>query len=638
MTYCSAEGKLSRVDAGSDCQSLSNYFSQHSRQTVNINRKHLEYNSSAFGFQVTCAHFLDFAAIHLEPNERPEDLLFQRLMRSNGFSHHGEALQEDEEMTPTLENFVVLTWLRLIHPELPKLVKQRYGTELRSRTLASIKTEISQALPSLLDKIRASDDAKIMRTAASSLRQPSSYRRPQRQARQDKSCPLSKQAGRSNHSHFLSECNFLPEQDRKYIAKARQIVDILDVDNSDPIIENELNSDNDPEETKTSSLSALRVLTRQSPYFDTFYDHHTVHITINSGATGNTIPHSVVKRLGLPLAPSSQSAHQADGSSPLQIVGETRLLFTRDQRDFRFEGLVIETLDVDVLAGTPFMEKNDVAVRPAKRQVILSDGTCYTYGPCNIQPVNTTARRAMVLRTPPKSTVVWPGDFVEVTLPRAAPPDSDYALEPRIETPRVRSPATSDIWPPPGIVSSVAGKNCIPNLSCEPHSLTHNEHFCQVNLVYSPVTPSVPPCATTIPATSPQTASISTSVSLDPDKLFTPDMRTKFSALLEEYHSAFDPNFPGYNGAAGPFTAKVNMGPVEPPQRKERLPQYACDKLVELQQKFDELETIGVFKRPEDIDINCCQILPYNSLDNFDWTKNKAAVRFRLKCRSCAEP
>ena len=150
-----------------------------------------------FGFQITGAHFLDFAVMQLEPNERPEDL-FQRLMaftednllRSNGISHHGEALLEDEEMTPTLENFIVLTWLRLIHPELPKLVKQRYGTELRSRTLASIKPEISQALPSLLDEIRASDDAKIMRTAASSLRKPPSYRQPQRLTRQEKSFPF----------------------------------------------------------------------------------------------------------------------------------------------------------------------------------------------------------------------------------------------------------------------------------------------------------------------------------------------------------------------------------------------------------------------------------------------------------------
>jgi hypothetical protein len=120
----------------------------------NIIREH-------FGFQVTGAHFLDFAGMRLEPEERPEDL-YQRivafvedsLLRANGLIHQGEQLAEDEELSPTVENFIVLTWLRLIHPDLPKLVKQRYGTELRSRTLATIKPEILQALTSLLDEIR----------------------------------------------------------------------------------------------------------------------------------------------------------------------------------------------------------------------------------------------------------------------------------------------------------------------------------------------------------------------------------------------------------------------------------------------------------------------------------------------------
>ena len=45
------------------------------------------------------------------------------------------------------------------------------------------------------------------------------------------------------------------------------------------------------------------------------------------------------------------------------------------------------------------------------------------------------------------------------------------------------------------------------------------------------------------------------------------------------------------------------MGPVQPPQRKGRLPQYSRNKLIELQNKFDELERQGVFQRPEDIGI-----------------------------------
>ena len=61
-----------------------------------------------FGFQITGAHFLDFANLHLEADERPEDL-FQRLMafvedtllHTNSLSHHGDLTTEDEELTAT---------------------------------------------------------------------------------------------------------------------------------------------------------------------------------------------------------------------------------------------------------------------------------------------------------------------------------------------------------------------------------------------------------------------------------------------------------------------------------------------------------------------------------------------------------
>ena len=42
--------------------------------------------------------------------------------------------------------------------------------------------------------------------------------------------------------------------------------------------------------------------------------------------------------------------------------------------------LVVENLDVDILGGIPFMEKNDLTTRPAKRQTILGNGTVYLYG------------------------------------------------------------------------------------------------------------------------------------------------------------------------------------------------------------------------------------------------------------------
>ena len=49
---------------------------------------------------------------------------------------------------------------------------------------------------------------------------------------------------------------------------------------------------------------------------------------------------------------------------------------------------------------------------------------------------------------------------------------------------------------------------------------------------------------------------------------------------------------------------------VLPPQRKGRVPQYSRDKLVELQQKFDELEAQGVFCRPEDVNVTAEYLNP----------------------------
>lgn len=97
----------------------------------------------------------------------------------------------------------------------------------------------------------------------------------------------------------------------------------------------------------------MRIQIRQSPYLDTFYNHHDVRITIDSGATGNLICESTAKPLGVSIKKSTQSAHQADGSSPLIIKGETAFSVMGDARTFNFDGLVVERLDVDILGGTP---------------------------------------------------------------------------------------------------------------------------------------------------------------------------------------------------------------------------------------------------------------------------------------------
>ena len=112
-------------------------------------------------------------------------------------------------------------------------------------------------------------------------------------------------------------------------------------------------------------------------------------------------------------------------------------------------------------------------------------------------------------------------------------------------------------------------------------------------------------------------------VNVDPDSILDPGMRSRFHDLHRNYDEVFNPQIAKHNGALGLFEAKVNMGPTQPPQRKGRVPQYSRDKLVELQQRFDELESQGVFKRPEDLGITAEYLNP-------SFLVNKPSGGFRL--------
>ena len=92
----------------------------------------------------------------------------------------------------------------------------------------------------------------------------------------------------------------------------------------------------------------------------------------------------------------------------------------------------------------------------------------------------------------------------------------------------------------------------------------------------------------------------SSSIQLDLDNQLPPSIKHKFNTLHQQHSKTFSKCFEGYNGASGKINATVNMGPTEPPQRKGRIPQCARDKLVQLQNKCDELELLGVLQKPED--------------------------------------
>ena len=118
---------------------------------------------------------------------------------------------------------------------------------------------------------------------------------------------------------------------------------------------------------------------------------------------------------------------------------------------------------------------------------------------------------------------------------------------------------TSELWPPPGIISSVAGRIRIPNLSGEPIRLKQHKHFFQVSHLFTLSTHEQPQHTADLSkqsinlSPSVSGTSLSSAVRVDPDNLLQHDMQSSFRSLPSDFDSVFDPLIQGYNGAIGPF-------------------------------------------------------------------------------------
>ncbi len=580
------------------------------------------------GFQANGGRVLDLADMCLEPNERHEDL-YQRLlafmddnlMRTDGgVKHHNTNITEDEEATPSLENYVVVLWLKMIHKDLPKLVKQRYGTELRTNSIASIKWEISAALESLLSEINANQDSKVLRSVV--------YNNPRRQSgRTDKpkiykECPICKQAGRSTTDHYLTECKHLPEKDRRFLTRTRTVnvnseEEVVDEDDSEDYyyedtsnhrriaVEDTVETYQDQARHDNVTLIARRVPVIPSPFLDCFYKHYRVRITVDSGATGNMIRFDIAKRLNLNIRKNCQKSNQADGQSHLDVIGEVSIVLQFKEHELILEALVATKLDDEILGGTPFMVKNDVWVRPKMKLLGIADAT-YAYKDQS-SSISRVCRVQPTLIRSPASMTVWPGGFVELEVPSNFA-GKEIGIEPRIDSVINSKCLASELWPNPQVVTCADNTVRIPNLSSTPLSIRKDDHLCQIVRTISVdqsdyIRSEQVSSEIKHPPMIHDNKLAFKDVVIDPDNITPPQYKERLESICDSYSHVFSPKIKGYNGRDGAVKAVVNMGPVLPPQRKGRMPMYNKDKLNLLQSKFDELEELGVFMKPENVNV-----------------------------------
>lgn len=127
--------------------------------------------------------------------------------------------------------------------------------------------------------------------------------------------------------------------------------------------------------------------------------------------------------------------------------------------------MVVNDLDVNILAGIPFMSANNIAIHPSKHKIVIREQVTIYYGESRPKQgfSKTRVRRAQafLIRASNTSSVVWPGCYGEYDVPANIEPDSVLTMEPHDASQR-------ENWPNPQITECVAGKIRILNYTQEP--------------------------------------------------------------------------------------------------------------------------------------------------------------------------
>ena len=128
---------------------------------------------------------------------------------------------------------------------------------------------------------------------------------------------------------------------------------------------------------------------------------------------------SSAELIGVIIEKSNHSAFQADGVTPLDIVGECHFVLTREGVELQLEALVVNDLDVDILAGIPFVSSNNVAIFPSQHKITFQDKITVHYGGSSRNTSKSRVRRAqaVLIRASKDRSVVWPGCYGEFNVP-----------------------------------------------------------------------------------------------------------------------------------------------------------------------------------------------------------------------------
>lgn len=127
------------------------------------------------------------------------------------------------------------------------------------------------------------------------------------------------------------------------------------------------------------------------PHLGVVHGDHHFDLPMISGSSVSVVDSCFAQEVELPMSPVTPCTPSPEKYGQGEVVGEVHCTFTRNNNILHFDAVVVERLDMNILAGCSFLDINNIILRPARNQIILNDGEIAHY-PVKSEMSNSTAR------------------------------------------------------------------------------------------------------------------------------------------------------------------------------------------------------------------------------------------------------
>ena len=337
---------------------------------------------------------------------------------------------------------------------------------------------------------------------------------------------------------------------------------------------------------------------------------------MDSGCEGNCIRADECQRLNIPVLPldntDSQLPTQADGVSPLEILGKAKFQARRGKILLYFEGYVTRNLQSPILCGAPFLQTNRIVQELHNKRIVIDnkfyiEETPY-FCPNPMPTVNVSCLSHQTKNHNNLSGSISvvrfnrihftePGDILQIQLNKSASQDQTFVVSPLYDE-------KLSTWPPKSS-KPVDDSLTISNTSHEFGILDKEEPLFKVEQ------------RSRVNCFLPNPPEESSNDKLVPQKdtnldeiIVGSNVPTKIKELLKSIHSkhilVFDGDLrKGYNGYSGDFNVKFNfLNDVPPPIHYGCVPSYnKPEDDVLLQTMIDRLEQQNIVAKANTLNI-----------------------------------